>query len=436
MSVQQLEYDQAGVEIYSLIERLFPLCRSISGDGVRQTLSILQDFIALQVHEVKSGMQVFDWVVPKEWNINDAYVKDSAGNRVIDFKENNLHVVSYSTPVKETMSLEQLKPYLHTLPDYPDWIPYRASYYKESWGFCLTHNQLNALEEDSYDVVVDTTLESGSLSYGEFLIKGSLTDEVLIYTHICHPSLCNDNLSGISLATHLAKHLNQKNLKYSYRFVFAPATIGSITWLSINQQHLENIKHGLVITLLGDDGDMTYKKSRSGDMQIDRATTQALRQCGQEFEVLDFSPYGYDERQFCSPGINLPIGRLTRTPNACYDEYHTSADNLQFVKADKLGHSFSVCCDIINILENDTSYINKYPFCEPQLGKRGLFEKTSAQRNVSNRDLAMLWVLNLSDGDYSLLGIAERSGLDFASVHAAAKDLFDAGLLELAQDME
>lgn len=421
---------QIGNAIHKLMAQMFPICRSITGNGVRETLSILQDIIPLTVHEVKSGTPVFDWHVPKEWNVSEAYIKDSRGKRIVDFKNNNLHVVSYSLPVNKQMALEQLKPYLHTLPEHPEWIPYRASYYKETWGFCLTHQQYEQLEDDTYEVVIDAKLEDGSLSYGELFIPGKSTEEVLIYTHICHPSLCNDNLSGIALNTYLARQLMQQKNRYSYRFVFAPATIGSITWLSQNRANLERIKHGLVITLVGDKGNMTYKKSRSNHSIIDQAAMQALKHCGQSFEVLDFSPYGYDERQFCSPGINLPMGRLTRTPNACYDEYHSSADNLDFVKAALLSHSFDVSLDILNILEGNAVYINKQPFCEPQLGRRGLYEKTSAQRNINNRDLAMLWVLNLCDGEHSLLDIAERSGLDFASIRAAASDLLDADILE------
>lgn len=427
---------QIGNAIHKLMAQMFPICRSITGNGVRETLSILQDIIPLTVHEVKSGTPVFDWHVPKEWNVSEAYIKDSLGKRIVDFKNNNLHVVSYSLPVNKQMALEQLKPYLHTLPEHPEWIPYRASYYKETWGFCLTHQQYEQLEDDTYEVVIDAKLEDGSLSYGELFIPGKSSEEILIYTHICHPSLCNDNLSGIALNTYLARQLMQQKNRYSYRFVFAPATIGSITWLSQNRAHLDRIKHGLVITLVGDKGMMTYKKSRSNHSIIDQAAVQALQHCGQSFEVLDFSPYGYDERQFCSPGINLPMGRLTRTPNACYDEYHSSADNLDFVKAASLSHSFNVSLDILNILEGNAVYINKQPCCEPQLGRRGLYEKTSAQRNINNRDLAMLWVLNLCDGEHSLLDIAERSGLDFASIRAAASDLLDADILEETEIQE
>jgi aminopeptidase-like protein len=267
-----------GKEIYSLIQKLYPICRSITGNGNRETLRHIREIIPLNIHEIPSGTSVYDWTVPKEWNIRDAYIKDTSGNRIIDFKNSNLHVVNYSIPVHATLPLEELKKNIFTVPDKPEWIPYRTSYYNETWGFCVSHNQLKELEDDEYEVFIDSTLRNGNLTYGEYTIKGQTEDEVLFSVHICHPSLCNDNLSGVGLSTYLAKYLSQqKQLRYSYRFLFIPGTIGSIVWLHQNESHVHKIKHGLVITLVGDSGNMTYKKSRQGNAEIDRAVMQGLR---------------------------------------------------------------------------------------------------------------------------------------------------------------
>ena len=313
-----------GGDIYRFMSEMYPICRSITGEGLRQTLRLIGKRIPLEIHEVPSGTAVFDWVVPKEWNIKDAYIRNSRGEKVVDFQKSNLHVVNYSIPVHRRISLAELKSHLFALPDHPDWIPYRTSYYKEDWGFCLTHNQLLALKDDEYEVCIDATLEPGALSYGECYLRGETTDEVLITTHICHPSLCNDNLSGIAIATLLAKLLSGFQLRHSYRFLFIPATIGSITWLCQNESKLPNIKHGLVLTLLGDPGRSTYKKSRSGNAAIDHAAAHVLKHSGADDSVVEFHPYGYDERQFCSPGFNLPVGCLMRSPNGGFPEYHTS----------------------------------------------------------------------------------------------------------------
>ena len=387
-----LDPNDVGREIYDLIVELFPICRSITGDGVRETLRILSKHIPLEVHEVPTGTQVFDWTVPKEWNIRDAYVKNSRGEKVIDFQKSNLHILNYSVPVHKIMTLDELKEHLFTLPDHLDWIPYKTSYYREKWGFCLSHKEFLALQEGEYEVVIDSTLEAGSLTYGEYVIPGSSRDEILISTHVCHPSLANDNLSGVCTATFLAKHLTGLNLKFTYRFLFIPGTIGAITWLALNRDAVGNIKHGLVLTGLGDAGKITYKKSRRGDAEIDRAATHVLRHSGENHEIRGFSPYGYDERQYCSPGFNLPVGRLSRTPYGQYPEYHTSADNLGFVKEEALADTFRVLLKLINVLEKNEAYVNLNPMCEPQLGKRGLYQ------SIGENELAMLWVLNLSDG--------------------------------------
>jgi len=412
-----------GRQIYQLIAELYPICRSITGDGFRQTMEILRRHVPLKIHEVPSGTRVFDWTVPKEWNIKDAYVKNSRGEKIIDFQKSNLHVLNYSIPVNRLVSLEDLKEHLFTLPDHPDWVPYRTSYYKESWGFCLSHKQFQALEKGLFEVVVDSTLEDGFLTYGEVYLEGEQKEEILISAHACHPSLANDNLSGISLATMLAKHLGMGPRRFSYRFLFIPGTIGAITWLCLNEASLNKIKNGLVITGVGDSGNVTYKKSRRGNAEIDRASCHVLCQSASPGRILEFSPYGYDERQFCSPAFNLPIGRISRTPFGEYPEYHTSADNLEFVSPNFLTDSYLKVRAIVDILENNRVYLNQNQKCEPQLGKRGLYS------SIGTNELALLWVLNLSDGSHSLLDIAEKSGLEFIAIKKAADMLLKACLL-------
>ncbi len=412
-----------GKEMYALISELYPICRSITGDGFRQTMEILQRFIPLKIHEVPSGTRVYDWVVPKEWNIRDAYIKNSAGEKIVDFQNLNLHVLNYSIPIKKVVSLTELKEHLFTLPEHPDWIPYRTSYYKDNWGFCLTHRQFSGLEEGEYEVFIDSTLDDGSLTYGELYLQGEEENEILLSTHACHPSLANDNLSGISLSTILAKCMDKVSRRYSYRFLFMPGTIGAITWLNLNEAAVNKIRHGLVITGVGDPGKITYKKSRRGDAEIDRAVIHVINQSGQS-ELVDFCPYGYDERQYCSPGFNLPVGRLSRTVYGQYPEYHTSADNLEFVHPEFLGDSFSKVLEVLHVLENNRTYINLNSKCEPQFEHRGLYCSNEADR------LAMLWVLNLSDGNNTLLDIAETSGLRFDLIFRAGNVLFEHDLLK------
>jgi aminopeptidase-like protein len=378
---------------------------------------------------VPSGSQVFDWTVPREWNIRDAYVKNSRGDRVLDFRRSNLHVVNYSVPVRKTVSLCELKEHLHSLPAHPDWIPYRTSYYRDTWGFCISQKVLDALPEGNYEAVIDSSLEEGHLSYGEFLLPGETQEEILVSTHCCHPSLCNDNLSGIAVATFLAKALSGQPRRYSYRFLFIPGTIGSITWLSRNEPIAQRIKHGLVLACLGDRGGFSYKKSRRGNAEIDRVVWHLLSHSQEAFKIRDFSPYGYDERQYCSPGFNLPVGCLNRTSHGEFSEYHTSADNLDFVSEEALAGSLQFCLDICDVLESNRTYRNTNPKCEPQLGKRGLYRELGGQTDSEAREMAMLWVLNLSDGENSLLDIAERSGVAFGAIRQAATSLAQHGLL-------
>jgi len=415
--------DNLGNDLYGLVEELYPICRSITGDGVRETLKRLEKDIPLTTHEVATGTQVFDWTVPKEWNIRDAYIKNGNGEKVVDFRNSNLHVMSYSIPVRKTLSLEELKSHLFTLPDHPEWIPYRTSYHNEQWGFCLPHKQLLELRDEEYEVCIDSSLEDGALTYGEYYLEGEVADEVLISCHICHPSLCNDNLSGIAVATFLAKFLETQTRHYSYRFVFLPGTIGPITWLCLNEPQVEKIKHGLVLALLGDPGSTTYKKSRQGHAEIDRIVTHVLKHSGNPYKIVDFSPYGYDERQYCSPGFNLPVGNLMRTPNGCFPEYHTSADNLEFVKPAFLADSWEKCRSVMEILEGNRTYTNQNPKCEPQLGRRGLYRAISGQAERGQHEMAIFWVLNFSDGKHSLLDIAERAEMPFPIIKKAADAL-------------
>jgi len=407
--------------MYSVIEALYPICRSITGEGVRQSLSILSKYIPLEIHEIPSGTKVFDWTVPKEWNIRDAYIKNSKGEKIIDFKNSNLHILNYSVPIKDKMNFDTLKKHLHTLPEHPNWIPYRTTYYDETWGFCLSHNQFLELQEEEYEVLIDSSLEDGYLTYGEYYLPGETENEILISCHICHPSLCNDNLSGMVLTTFLAKYLSSVSLRYSYRFIFIPGTIGSITWLSKNELSLSKIKHGLVVACVGDSGPFTYKKSRRGDAEIDRVVINVLKHSEEEHNIIEFFPYGYDERQYCSPGFNLPVGCLMRTSHGQYPEYHTSADDLDFIQAENLASSFLLYLSVLSVLESNTKSLSLNSKCEPQLGRRGLYDKLGAQTDKEIRQMTILWVLNLSDGEHTLLDISERSDLSFDLV----KEVFD-----------
>ncbi|MDQ7810411.1 DUF4910 domain-containing protein [Amycolatopsis sp. A133] len=419
---------RTGADLHALVERLYPICRSITGDGVRQTLDIIGEHIALERHEVPTGTAVLDWTIPQEWNIRDAYVAAPDGSRVIDFQELNLHVVGYSVPVSRRMPLSELREHLHTLPDQPSWVPYRTSYYAPAWGFCLAQEKLDALPDGDYDVVIDSTLADGSLTYAEHVVPGRVTDEVIVSCHVCHPSLANDNLAGIAVAISLAQQLALSQPHYTYRFLFMPGTIGSITWLARNSSRIEKVKHGLVLACAGDPGSLTYKKSRRDDAEIDRVMQHVLR--SREHRVVDFSPYGYDERQFCSPGFNLGVGSLTRTPYAGYPEYHTSADNPSFVSPVAMEDTLGVLKDAFGVLDRNRRYVNLSPYGEPQLGKRGLYDSLGGRSDAKQAQMAMLWVLNLSDGSHSLLDIAERAGLPFDIVDVAARALHDAGLVK------
>lgn len=421
---------ESGLEMHALATELYSHCRSITGDGVRATLRRLALEIPIGIHEVPSGTRVFDWTVPEEWNIREAWIRDPSGRVVVDLANHNLHVVGYSTPVRAKMSLAELKPRLFSLPDQPDLIPYRTSYYNKTWGFCLPHRELERLEDGDYEVCIDSTIKDGSLTYGECLIQGATDEEVLISCHTCHPSLANDNLAGIVVAVALAKRLAARPRRLSYRFLFIPGTIGSIAWLALHEAEIRRIKHGLVLTCAGDAGSVTYKKSRRGNAVIDRAIQHVLKMRGGEYRVMEFHPYGYDERQYCSPGIDLPVGCLMRSRHGTFPEYHTSADNLDFIKPEFLADTLGKALEAFEVIEGNARFSNLKPMCEPMLGKYGLYGGGGGQRTGILDELALLWVLNQSDGENDLLAVAEKSGMPFRKLLAAAESLEHAGLLQ------
>jgi len=431
----QLDDPAIGDDIHRLAAELFPICRSITGPGLRETLARLRRLVPLEIHAVASGTQVLDWTVPKEWTIHDAWVKNAAGERVIDFRAHNLHVMSYSVPVRAVMSLEELKKHIFTLPGQPDLIPYRTSYYAENWGFCLSHRAMEALPDGEYEVVIDSEFTDGALNYGELIHRGETDQEVLLSTPICHPSLANDNCSGMAVLTHLAARLSQRRTRYTYRFLWAPATIGAIAWLAEHEADTRRIRHGLVISCVGDAGGPTYKRTRRGDALIDRAMAHLVGSAGGGAKIIDFFPYGYDERQFNSPGFQLDIGLFQRSQFATFPEYHTSADDLTFIRPEHLAASYRTIAAAIDIIENDRRYLNTLPKAEPQLGKRGLYSAIGGDAGAYDGRMAMLWLLNLSDGGNSLLDVAERANLPFRAVADTARILVDHGLLVPAAEL-
>jgi aminopeptidase-like protein len=418
-----------GDEAYRLMERLFPLCRSLTGDGVRATFDILSEHIPLTRTEVPSGTQVFDWTVPDEWNIREAYVTAPDGRRVIDFRDSTLHVVNSSEPVRATLALEELRERLFTLPEQPDLIPYRTSYHSRTWGFCLSDRALQAFEPGDYEVVIDSTLQPGHLTFADTLLEGEIEDEIVISTYVCHPSLANDNLSGIAVATMLAKELAQRSRRHSYRFVFAPGTLGPLSWLHANSDTLGRVKQGLAVSCIGDAGNLTYKRSRRESAEVDRAVELVLRDSGLPHRVLEWEPWGGDERQWNSPGFDLPVGTLMRTPHGEFDGYHTSADNLERISPAALEDSVRTLLAVVDVLDTNRTMINLSPYGEPQLGKRGLYRSAGGAVETPDEERALLWVLNLSDGGASLLDIAARSGIAYAVIRRAAERLERAELL-------
>lgn len=418
-----------GREMHALAARLFALPRSLTGDGVRATLAALGELVPLTVVEVPTGTPVLDWTVPKEWNLRRAVLRGPGGEIVADTARRNLEVVGYSVPVRGRFPLAELRPRLHSLPDKPDLVPYRTSYWQESWGFCLPHRVLAALPDGEYEVEIDTTLADGHLTYGELLLPGASPAEILVSCHVCHPALANDNLSGLAVSAFLARELAGRERRWSWRFLWAPGTIGAITWLARNEAVTARIRAGLVAANLGDSGAFHYKRSRRGDTEIDRAVEIALRDLGVPHALEEFVPFGYDERQYCSPGFDLPVGLLSRTPWGRFPEYHTSADDLDFIRPEALAGSLAVYRAVAEVLEGNRRCRNLSPKGEPQLGRRGLYRALGGDDRGRERELAMLWVLNQSDGGPDLLAIARRSGLPFERLREAAAALAAAGLI-------
>ncbi|MCA9132984.1 MAG: glutamate-1-semialdehyde 2,1-aminomutase, partial [Planctomycetales bacterium] len=421
---------KAGSEMFALIAELFPLCRSITGDGLRQTLRRLQQDLPLQIHEVPSGTQVFDWRIPEEWNIRDARLRDPSGRELVRFEDSNLSVVNYSCGIQQRLSMAELQPHLHSLPDRPQWIPYRTSYYQRDWGFCLPHALRTELPQGQYEVSIDATHDpQGSMSYGECVLPGRLAEEVLISCHVCHPSLANDNLSALAVAHRLACTLAGRTRKYTYRFLFLPGTIGAIAWLSRNPAARQRIAHGLVLALLGDAHPLTYKRSCHGRARIDQIAEQVLQQTSPESEFHDFSPEGYDERQYGSPGIHLPVGRLSRSCENAFPQYHTSADNLDFIAPRNLSDSLSALQAIVQSLEDDRVFVSRFQCGELQFGKRELYSLQLPGASAEQVQQALRWTLNLSTGQAGLQQISRRSGLPLPIVEQAAEALLQRGIL-------
>lgn len=399
-------------ELERYFDRLWPITRSLTGNGNRESLTILSEIIPIEQHEVPSGTVCFDWTVPPEWNIREAWIKDSKGRIIVNFLDNNLHILGYSVPFSGTLNLTELKKHLYSLPNQPDLIPYLTSYYRERWGFCITHHQLETLQEDEYNVYIDSTLDpAGHMTVGDLLIVGETKDEVLLSTYICHPSMANNELSGPLVASFVGRELLKRKLRYSYRLVFAPETIGSIYYLSKWGEHFQkNLKAGFIITTAGDPGNFTYKRSRPSTALCDRAAEAVLRTRGEAFTVEDFFPMGSDERQYGSPGFNLPVGSLMRTRYGKYKEYHTSADNKQFISFEALEETIRVYLQVIDLIENNFRWKSIMPYCEPQLGKRGLYPDLGSQKEKDNFVETMMWVLNLSDGHHDTIDMVMKSG--------------------------
>ncbi|MEO7386428.1 MAG: DUF4910 domain-containing protein [Gammaproteobacteria bacterium] len=417
-----------GAALYQLVRDLFPLNRSITGGGVRETLARLGDVVPLTVHEVPTGTAVLDWEVPAEWNLRAAWIEGPDGRRIVDAANHNLHVVGYSTPIHAEFPLQELQAHLHSDPARPDVIPYRTSYYSPAWGFCLTDRQRSALPDGRYRVHIDAELRPGSLSYGEFVLPGTSTDEVLVYTHTCHPSLANDNASGMAVCAFLARWLSTAPRRLSYRVVFGPGTIGSITWLARNRDVVPRIVGGFVLALVGDPGPLVYKRSWSGASLIDRAAEAWLRRERRSARFMDFSPWGYDERQFGSPGFRLPVGRLTRSAEEGYPEYHSSADNLALVRPDSLADALVAAQAILQLVDANAPLLNLSPWGEPQLGRRGLYRSLGGPASPELQR-ALLWVLALGDGEHDLVDAYSRSGLPLEAILAADRALRGVGLL-------
>lgn len=423
-----------GREMHRWAADLFPICRSVTGNGVRETLGYLGKLMPqLTVHEVPTGTQAFDWTVPDEWNIRGAYIEDESGRRVVDFANSNLHVVGYSTPVDEWMTLADLQPYLHSLPEQPDAIPYVTSYYARRWGFCMAHSARETLQAGRYHVVIDSTLEPGSLTYGEVLLRGREEREVLISTYICHPSMANNELSGPVVTTALARWMaSRPDRRFSYRIVFVPETIGAIVYVS---RHLEELRKktiaGYVITCIGDDRAYSLLRSREGNTLADRAAKLVLKRHAPDHVEYPYLDRGSDERQYCSPGVDLPVASIMRTRYQSYPEYHTSLDDLTLVTPSGLEGGFDAVRKTLELIEHNHVYRATNP-CEPQLGKRGLYP-TLSTRGSGNTVRAMTNLLAYADGTRDLVDVAELIGIGAEEAVETAEKLLAAGLLEVLE---
>ena len=419
-----------GHEMHGWARDLFPLPRSLTGDGVRGTLQYLKGIQPdLQIHEIESGSAAFDWIVPKEWNLRRAWIEDPSGRVVVDSDEHNLHVVGYSTPVDVRMDLEELLDHVYSLPDQADAIPYVTSYYAERWGFCMSHAQVQALEPGTYRAVVDADLEPGSLTYADLVIPGDTDREVLFSTYVCHPMMANNELSGPVVATALARHIAAlPKRRNTYRFVFVPETIGALVYTS---RHLDRLKQhvdaGFVITCVGDERAWSYLPSRAGDTLADRVAKHVLAHSVEEYDAYSFLDRGSDERQYCAPGIDLPVASVMRSKYGTYPEYHTSLDDLNLVTPSGLEASFDVYARIINAIEVNATFVAT-KLGEPHLGRRGLYPTTS-KRGSAHAVRTMMNLLAYSDGDRDLLGIADLLGVPVGQLAVMADSLESHDLL-------
>lgn len=427
--------------IQTLFEKLWPICRSITGNGIRESFKILNEVIPLELTEVPTGTKVHDWTVPKEWNVKEAYIKDPNGKVFCEMKTNNLHLLNYSSPIKKKMKLSELLPNLYSKPEMPEAIPYITSYYKERWGFCLTENEKSNLPEGEYEVFIDSELKDGSLTYGELLLEATVEtkDEILLSSYLCHPSMANNELSGPICLAFLYKALSQlKERRFNYRFYIGPETIGAITFLSRRGKELQNnCIGGFVLTCCGDDKRFTYKKTRRDNHDIDKLTIHELelhcKQNNHDLKVYDFFPQGSDERQFSSPGYNLPIGSIMRTMYGEYKEYHTSLDNKEFISFKAFAETVEVYMKVLTAFEANQKYTNQVMYGEPQLGKRNLYPDlgTSDCSRAKDQYLRLQsFILNYSDGNHDLLDIAQKAGCSILDLIPIVRKLTEAGLIK------
>lgn len=421
-------------EIDHYLRRLFPITRSITGNGNRETLRILQEIVPLEIKEYPSGQNVYDWVIPKEWNIRDAWIKNSKGDKIVDFQKNNLHLVSYSVPVHKKLPFSELKKHLHYRKDLPEAIPYRTSYYEETWGFCVSYNDLKAhfRKDEEYEVYIDSSLTNGSLSIGELLIQGKSSKEYLISTYICHPSMANDNLSGMILTAFLAKEILKKELNFSYRIVFVPETIGAIAYCANNEEAMKKIDCGLVVTTVGGPGRFGYKQSFDKEHFINKVIEQTFKESNEEYIAYPFDIHGSDERQYSSPGFRINMATICKDRYYEYDYYHTSLDDLGFVKTANINHTLMLYLKTINKLDKNITYKNQYP-CETMLSRHGLYPKAGGGLLPGNQKIndleTILWLLFYCDGTTDLFEISEKLNTDIESLYSIAHKLEEKGVV-------